>query len=844
MAPPLQHHLAAMERSQSPDRPRRIPAVTLALITAALYFGRDVLIPLALAILISFILTPSVERLQKLRLGRVPAVLLVVILAFGGIGALTWTMGSQIVDFAETLPRYEQNIRAKAASLHGGGASMLDHAKQTVQHLQEEIGIGSPAPPPVPVPRRGTPRASLSAPLPVTVVEPPDTPLTILRTTLFPLLGPLGTAGLVIIFVIFMLIQREDLRDRLLRLVGQGRLNASTQALDEAAERVSRYLLMQSLINGGTGTAVGLGLFLIGVPNAILWGLFAAVLRFIPYLGPWIAASVPVLISLAVFPGWEKPALTLGLFLLIELISNNVVEPLVYGSETGISTIGILVSAVFWTWLWGPVGLLMATPLTVCLVVIGRYVPQLQFLDVLLGDQPPLPVEAQVYHRLLAMDSSEVGAVLESCMKERTVAQFYDGVLIPALILAERDRHRGELSPERQEFIDTTIRDWIDELAGRTVAAVKLGLRTAVGQATAERLVCVPAHDVADELAGHMFAQLAVRGGTPHVLEAGMARSEVLRRLAELGAEQVFISALAPFAYTQAREVCKGLRSHFPKLRIVVALWDLRAEADRYRRRLTAAGADEVVATLEEAVRAIRLAPAREADPAVVTEELMKAIRDADLPRAETLLAEAGRKLPVESLAVDVLQPALEALRDDATAGRIPADQEKLGGDLLRETLLALGDAAPQGQGYRALAVSASEEEEEIGLLVLALLMRRAGWSVVHLGQRAPDEGFDDVIASVQPHAILFSATLRLSANRLLALAETLHRDYPGLLFILDGAGFRASANTRLAGVTIRVGDDAREALAAIEVKMPPLIFPYAVDEPEPSKEVTDRAGA
>ena len=844
MAPPLQRHLPEMERSNSPDRPRRIPAVTLALITAALYFGRDVLIPLALAILISFILTPSVQRLQKIRVGRVPAVLLVVILAFGGIGALTWTMGTQIVDFAETLPRYEQNIRAKAASLHGGGASVLDHAKQTFQHLQEEIGIGSPSPPAVPAPRHGTPRASLSAPLPVTVVEPPDTPLTLLRTTLFPLLGPLGTAGLVIIFVIFMLIQREDLRDRLLRLVGQGRLNASTQALDEAAERVSRYLLMQSLINGGTGAAVGIGLFLIGVPKAILWGLFAAVLRFIPYLGPWIAASVPVLISLAVFPGWEKPALTLGLFLLIELVSNNVVEPLVYGSETGISTIGILVSAVFWTWLWGPVGLLMATPLTVCLVVIGRYVPQLQFLDVLLGDQPPLPLEAQVYHRLLAMDAPGVGAVLESCMKERTVVQFYDGVLIPALILAERDRHRGELSPERQEFIDTTIRDWIDELSGRTIAGVKLGLRTVAGQATAERLVCVPAHDVADELAGHMFAQLAVRGGTPHVLEAGMARSEVLRRLAELGADQVFISALAPFAYTQAREVCKGLRSHFPKLRIVVALWDLRAEADRYRRRLTAAGADEVVATLEEAVRAIRLAPAREADPAVVTEELMKAIRDADLPRAETLLAEAGRKLPVESLAVDVLQPALEALRDDATAGRISADQEKLGGDLLRETLVALGDAAPQGQGYRALALSASEEEEEIGLLVLALLMRRAGWSVVHLGQRAPDEGFDDVIASVQPHAILLSATLRLSANRLLALAETLHHDYPGLFFILDGAGFRASSITRLGGGAIRVGDDAREALAAIEVKMPPLIFPYAVDEPEPASEVTDQAGA
>ncbi len=825
-----------MERSQSPDRPRRIPAVTLALITAALYFGREVLIPLALAILISFILTPSVQRLHKLRLGRVPAVLLVVILAFGGIGALTWMMGTQIVDFAETLPRYEQNIRAKAAALHGGGASVLDHAKQTVQHLQEEIGIGSPAPAPVPVPRRGTPRASLSSPLPVTVVEPPDTPLTILRTTLFPLLGPLGTAGLVIIFVIFMLIQREDLRDRLLRLFGQGRLNASTQALDEAAERVSRYLLMQSLINGGTGTAVGVGLFFIGVPNAILWGLFAAVLRFIPYLGPWIAASVPVLISLAVFPGWEKPLLTLGLFLLIELISNNVVEPLVYGSETGISTIGILVSAVFWTWLWGPVGLLMATPLTVCLVVIGRYVPQLQFLDVLLGDQPPLPIEAQVYHRLLAMDSSEVGAVLESCMKDRTVAQFYDGVLIPALILAERDRHRGELSPERQEFIDTTIRDWIDELAGRTAGQ---GGALPVG-----RLVCVPAHDVADELAGHMFAQLAGRDAMPAVLESGLARTEMLRRLAELGADQVFISALAPFAYTQAREVCRDLRSHFPKLRIVVGLWDLRAEADRYRRRLTAAGADEVVATLEEAVRAIRVAPARDADPAAVTADLMRAIHGADLPRATTLLAEAERKLAVESLAVDVLQPALEELRDEAEAGRIPADLAKQGSDLLRQTLFALGDAAPQGQGYRALAVSASEEEEEIGLMVLALLLRRAGWSVVLLGQRAPDEGLDDAIASVQPHAILFSATLRLSANRLLAQAEALHRDYPGLFFILDGAGFHSSSITRLASVAVKVGDDARDALAAIERRMPPLIFPYAIEDDPDAADVKDRAGA
>jgi len=829
-----------MERSQSQPRDRlgKISLITIALVTAVLYFARDVLIPLALAVLITFILTPSVQRLQKMRLGRVPAVLLVVILAFGGIGAVGWMMGAQIVDFAETLPKYEQNIRSKAGALHGGGASALNQAKQTVEHLQEEIGIASPSAPTTPKSRlEGKSRVPPSSPVPVTVVEPPATPLTVLRTTLFPLLGPLGTAGLVLIFVIFMLIQREDLRDRLLRLIGQGRLNTSTQALDEAAQRVSRYLLMQSLINGGTGTAVAIGLFFIGVPNAILWGLFAAVLRFIPYVGPWIAAMLPILISLAVFPGWEKPFLTLGLFLLIELVSNNVVEPLVYGSETGISTIGILVSAVFWTWLWGPVGLLMATPLTVCLVVMGRYVPQLQFLDVLLGDQPPLPIEAQVYHRLLAMDSAEVGTLLETCMKERTVAEFYDKVLIPALILAERDRHRGELSPERQEFIDTTMRDWIEELAGRTVEDGSLGAETADGRDAADRLVCVPAHDMADELAGHMFAQLAVRGGTPVVLEYDMPRSEVLRRLAELGAEQVFISALAPFAYTQAREVCRDLRAHFPGLRIVVALWDLRSEAERYRKRLTAAGADEVVATLEEAVRAIRLDPAREVDPAAVAGELVKAFREGDLEGAEALLGEAERKLPVESLAVEVLQPALEELRDDAAAGRVSAEREKLCGDFLRERLFALGDAAPQGQGYRALALSASEEEEEIGLLVLALLLRRAGWSVVHLGQRAPDEGFDDVIASVRPHAILFSASLRLSANRLLALAERLYHEYPGLLFVLDGPGFRSSATARLGKSAIRVGDDARDALAAIGARMPPLELPKPPEEaPSPDK--------
>ena len=812
-----------MERTPPTDAPRRVSFVTLALITAALYFGRDVLIPLALAILVSFILTPSVQRLQQMRLGRVLAVVVVV---FGTVAAVTWIMGRQLVSLAETLPRYEQNIRAKAAALHGNGSSAITQARRTVEHLQEELGIATPGVPPAPQAPSGKARpAAPAGPLPVTVVEPPESPMTVLRATLFPLLGPLGTAGLVIVFVIFMLIQREDLRDRLLRLFGQGRLNASTQALDEATRRVSRYLLMQSLINAGTGTAVGIGLFFIGVPNALLWGLLAAVLRYIPYLGPWIAASLPVLISLAVFPGWEKPLMALGLFGLIELISNNVVEPLVYGSETGISTLGILVAAVFWTWLWGPVGLLMATPLTVCLVVVGRYVPNLQFLDVLLGDQPPLPIEAQVYHRLLSMNSEEVELVVENCLQERTVAEFYDGVLIPALILAERDRHRGDLIPEREEFIDSTIRDWIEEIAGRTAKDGSLGPRLAP-QRTAGRLVCVAAHDMADELAGHMFAQLAVAGGgTPLVLEYDLPRSEMLRRLAELGADQVFISALAPFAYTEAREVCRDVRAHFPGIRIVVALWDLRAEAERFRRRLSAAGADEVVGTLRDAVKAIRLSLVKDLDPAALGVELRRAFRSGDAEKAETLLSEAEPLIPLETFALEVIRPLSAVLRRDAAAGRITPEGERLALDFLAERLFALNEEAPQGSGYRALAISVPGRQEIVPL-VLALLMRHAGWSVVQLIQRTPDEDFEEAFASVQPHAVVLSAAAESMADRLLALAVGLRREHPELLFLLEGPGFRPTSATRLEGSAVLIGADPRLALRSIESRLPPLPAP------------------
>jgi methanogenic corrinoid protein MtbC1 len=316
-----------------------------------------------------------------------------------------------------------------------------------------------------------------------------------------------------------------------------------------------------------------------------------------------------------------------------------------------------------------------------------------------------------------------------------------------------------------------------------------------------------------------------------------MPRSEVLRRLAELGADQVFISALAPFAYTEAREVCRDVRAHFPGIRIVVALWDLRSEADRFRRRLAAAGADEVVATLQDAVKAIRLSPVKDLDPAALGVELGRAFRNGDMQKAETLLTEAEPLIPLETLALEVLRPLSAVLRRDAAAGRITPERELLALDLLAERLIALNEAAPQGSGYRALAISVPGRQE-LGPLILTLLMRHAGWSVVQLIQRSPEESFDEAVASVQPHALVLSATAEAMADRLLGLAAGLRREHPELLFLLEGPGFRPTSAARLEGAAVLVGADPRLALRSIESRLPPL------PAPDVAEAATDAADA
>jgi hypothetical protein len=301
----------------------------------------------------------------------------------------------------------------------------------------------------------------------------------VLGTYLGTLLGPLGTAGIVIVFVIFMLIGREDLRDRIIRLVGEGQLNITTQALDDAATRISRYLVAQAIVNGSYGAAISLGLWLIGVtladgwfPSFVLWGLLCALLRFIPYIGPWIAAAFPLILSLAVYPGYSVFFAVAGMFIIVELLSNNFMEPWLYGSSTGMSAVAVLVAAVFWTWLWGPIGLLLSTPLTVCIVVVGKYVPQFRFFDILLGDQPVLSPAERIYQRLLAMDAEEAADVAEEQLESSSLEAVYDQVLLPALAMAEQDRHADQLDDRRGLFIRDALRDIIDELHELELARV------------------------------------------------------------------------------------------------------------------------------------------------------------------------------------------------------------------------------------------------------------------------------------------------------------------------------------------------------------------------------------
>ncbi|MCC2666024.1 MAG: hypothetical protein K0S35_3946 [Geminicoccaceae bacterium] len=570
--------------------PPASPAAMVAaivVVVGALYLGRDILIPLALAILLSFMLAPVAIRLRRLGLGRIPAVIAIVLLLFVALAGLGAIVANQAVHLADNLPRYEWNLRSKIRDLRiaipSGG--IVERTSEMLRDLGQEL-------------------EEATAP-----EEPQAPPLRTLRELGGPLVAPIATAGLVVVFVIFMLLQREDLRDRVIRLLGASDVARATEAMDDAAKRISRYLLMQLVINVLYGIPVGVGLYFLGVPNPVLWALLATVLRFVPYVGPVIAALFPIALSFAVAPGWTLPLLTIALFVTLELFSNNVLEPWLYGSSTGLSPVAVLVAAVFWTTLWGPAGLLLSTPLTVCLVVLGRHVPQLGFFHVLLGDEPALPPELKFYQRLLARDPEEATELAEEYLEDESLDKLYDAVIMPALALAEQDRLRGSLDRETVREIAQDTIGVVEELAEEEPAPDEAAAVADLGT-----ILCIGARNALDEAAAALLVHLLQRDGRsarPVAHEAVAGRN--LAQLERAGVALICLSYVNPGATQHAHRLTRRLRQHFgPEVRIMVGLWTAPAAAEGREEPLRAMGADLLATSLAQAVRQI----AESAEPA------------------------------------------------------------------------------------------------------------------------------------------------------------------------------------------------------------------------------------
>lgn len=588
--------------------------IALALAIAALYFGRQIFIPLALALVLSFLLTPLVGLLEKARLSRVPAVLVVMVLGFALAAGLAWEVAGQLLDITGHIRDYKANLEETIRSLHAPKNGPIGQATATVRELNKELAA---APAQQSHDANGAPRPA--RPVPVQVAAPPTNLVEDLRAVLGPLAAPAETAAIVVIFTAFMLIKREDLRNRLIRLGGEGRLTVMTQALDDASQRLSRYLLLQFLVNAGYGVLFGVGLYLLQVPHAPLWGILAALLRLVPYVGTLIGTAFPVAMALAVFPGWQHALMIFGLFVILEAIVANVVEPWLYGAHTGISSLAILVAAVFWSMLWGPVGLILSTPLTVCLMLMGRYVPRLAFLEVLLGDEPVLSPPELFYQRMLAMDQDEARKIAENQLEEKSLEAVYSSVLVPALRLSEEDRHMDAVGERTNEFITQSTREIIDDLSDHVVAQDSAKKRedkkdmdegahqTPTGpQASEIRIVCVPARDEADELVGMMLSHILRQAGYSASYLAIGTVEDMLQQVGQENFQIACVSALPPFAVGQARSLCRRLRARFPNLTIIIGLWDFAGGVLKAQERVGPNCGDAVATSLAEGLLQVR----------------------------------------------------------------------------------------------------------------------------------------------------------------------------------------------------------------------------------------------
>jgi predicted PurR-regulated permease PerM len=431
-----------------------VPLATGVVTIAALYFARDVLVPIVMAVLLAFVLAPLVDLLRRLRFGRTFSVVIAMLATLAAVTMTGVVIGQQVGGLAVELPRYAERIQSKVTKL---GKSSVGGLPEQISRVAERFETTSPTPPARRIERR-------AKPIPVEVHDPPESPWQTARRLLSPIVGPLETFVIVVVVAIFMLMQREDVRDRVIRLFGSSDLHRTTRAIDDAAARLSRYFLTQLALNSLFGGVIALGLYWIGIPSPLLWGLLAAILRFVPYIGAFLAAMPPLLLAIGIEPGWTLAIMTAALFLVAEPVMGYVVEPMVYGHSTGLSPLAVIVAAIFWTWLWGPIGLLLSTPITLCLVVLGRHVPQMEFIDVLFGDRPALTPVESFYQRMLAGDEDEVQDQAEQLLKDRSLSSYYDEVVVPGLRLALADRRRGVVTRQYLDAIADQTRELVAAL--------------------------------------------------------------------------------------------------------------------------------------------------------------------------------------------------------------------------------------------------------------------------------------------------------------------------------------------------------------------------------------------
>jgi predicted PurR-regulated permease PerM len=592
--------------SRSSEESHLTGVVTGTIVVLTLYFAKVVFIPIALALLLSFLLTPIVTILERIKLPRAVAILIVMTTLAGVIGALGWKTFGQLTDLADQFPTYKGALIDKIHSIKGQDAQTLSKVSATVKDLENEISNSAPG---VLANGKGkqaeAPANSRSHTMAVEIL-PPSNPL----DTFESMAGPLATGGIILVFTIFMLMDRENLRNRFIRLAGGSRLSAMTQALEEASQRINRYLLLQLLVNAGYGIIIGFALHFIGIPNASLWGVAATILRFLPYAGPPMAAAMPILLSLAIFPGWTHALETLGLFATLEIIVSNFVEPPLYGSHVGLSALAVLVAAIFWTLIWGLPGLLLSTPLTAFLVVMGRYVPGLSNLSVLLGDEPVLPLSTQFYQRLLALDHDDARQLLERWVKEKPLDEVYETVIVPALSRAEHDRYKEEIDEDSQALMLQGVREMVEELGETPIERDEKKESHENGTEHAEiegeeksgqiEVICVPARDDADELIALMLCQLLERlGYKSRNISLGPV-PEMLSQVAEMKPRIICISALPPFAMSHARELYRKSRMLSPQVRVVICLWHFYGDVEKTAARMKMIAGDSLFVTLPQ----------------------------------------------------------------------------------------------------------------------------------------------------------------------------------------------------------------------------------------------------